>query len=133
MNDFSAASKPEAIQSAALAAPGGHYSHAVVANGFVFVSGQLPIAADGTKLIDATFADQSKQVLHNVRMALEAAGSDVSRLVQVRVYVDNLANWPAFNALYAEWAGNAKPARAVVPTGTLHYGFKVEVEAVALV
>jgi reactive intermediate/imine deaminase len=132
VNDSSTASTPKPIQPVGLATPGGHYSHAVVANGFVFVSGQLPIAADGTKLVDATFADQAKQVLANVRFALEAAGSGVSRLVQVRVYVDDLDNWPAFNALYAEWAGSAKPARAVVPTGPLHFGFKVEVEAVAL-
>ena len=133
VNDLNASAMPKPIQPAGLATPGGHYSHAVVANGFVFVSGQLPIAADGTKLVDATFADQAKQVLHNVRVALEAAGSSVSQLVQVRVYVDDLANWPAFNAVYAEWAGSVKPARAVVPTGPLHFGFKVEVEAVALV
>ena len=132
MNHSGAAALPNPIQPAGLAAPGGHYSHAVMANGFVFISGQLPIAADGTKLVDASFTDQAKQVLNNVRVALEAAGSSVARLVQVRVYVDDLANWPAFNAVYADWAGSAKPARAVVPTGPLHFGFKVEVEAVAL-
>ena len=131
--DSRVAGLPQPIQPDGLATPGGHYSHAVVANGFVFVSGQLPIAADGTKLVDASFTDQAKQVLNNVRVALEAAGSSVERLVQVRVYVDDLANWPAFNAVYADWAGSTKPARAVVPTGPLHFGFKVEVEAVALV
>ena len=132
INDSRAAGLPQPIQPAGLATAGGHYSHAVVANGFVFVSGQLPIAADGTKLVDASFTDQAKQVLNNVRVALEAAGSSVERLVQVRVYVDDLANWAAVNAVYADWAGSAKPARAVVPTGPLHFGFKVEVEAVAL-
>ena len=130
--DSRVAGLPQPIQPAGLATRGGHYSHAVVANGFVFVSGQLPIASDGTKLIDASFTDQAKQVLNNVRVALEAAGSSVERLVQVRVYVDDLANWSEFNAVYADWAGSAKPARAVVPTGPLHFGFKVEVEAVAL-
>jgi len=71
-------------------------------------------------------------VLDNVAAALAAAGSGIDRLVQVRVYVDSVENWPAFDAIYAEWAGAARPARAVVPTGPLHYGFKVEVEAVAL-
>ena len=133
MNNSNVTATPKLIQPALLAAPGGHYSHAVVANGLVFVSGQLPIAADGTRLVDAPFAEQARQVLDNVRVALEAAGSGVPRLVQVRVYVDDVANWPAFNAVYAEWAGAAKPARAVVPTGPLHFGLKVEVEAVALV
>ena len=121
------------LNPATMAAPGGHYSHATVANGFVFVSGQLPVAPDGRKLVDASFEEQATQVLANVQAALEAAGSGVDHLVQVRVYVDSLDNWPAFNAVYSRWAGNSRPARAVVPTGSLHYGFKVEVEAVGVV
>jgi reactive intermediate/imine deaminase len=115
-----------------MATPGGHYSHATVANGFVFVSGQLPIAADGSRLSTASFEQQARQVLDNVRAALAGAGSGIDRLVQVRVYLDNIDNWPAFNTLYSEWAGNARPARAIVPTGALHFGFKLEIEAVAL-
>ena len=114
------------------AAPGGHYSHAVVAGGFVFVSGQLPIAPDGRKLADASFEEQTRQVLDNVANALTAAGSGIDKLVQVRVYVSDIALWLQFNTLYAAWAGNARPARAVVPVPILHYGFKIEVEAVAL-
>jgi reactive intermediate/imine deaminase len=117
----------------ALARPGGHYSHGVVANGFVFVSGQLPITPDGQRLADASFEQQVDQVLANVRGILQACGSDVERLVQVRVYVDDIANWPAFDAAYARWAGAARPARAVVPTRGLHFGCKIEMEAVAVV
>jgi reactive intermediate/imine deaminase len=115
-----------------MAAPGGHYSHAVKANGFVFVSGQLPIARDGSKLIDATFEQQAQQTLDNVDAALISAGSAVDRLVQVRVYVTDIASWPAFNTIYANWVGSSRPARAVVPVPLLHYGFKIEIEAVAL-
>src|SRR5260221_13413396 len=104
-----------------MAAAGGHYSHAVTAGGFVFVSGQLPIAPDGTKLNDAPFEAQARQVLDNVALALAAAGSAVDRLVQVRVYVTDIQSWPAFNTLYAAWAGSARPARAVVPVPMLHY------------
>jgi reactive intermediate/imine deaminase len=117
---------------AGMAGPGGHYSHAVAAGGFVFVSGQLPIAPDGRRLTDAPFAEQAQQVLDNVAAALAAAGSSVGRLVQVRVYVSDIQDWPLFNALYAKWAGEARPARAVVPVPALHYGFKIEIEAVAL-
>ncbi|HEX3948407.1 MAG TPA: RidA family protein [Steroidobacteraceae bacterium] len=115
-----------------MAAPGGHYSHAVTANGFVFVSGQLPIARDGSKLAEASFEQQAQQVLDNVAAALAGAGSSVGRLVQVRVYVTDIAAWPAFNTIYAKWIGSARPARAVVPLPQLHYGFKIEIEAVAL-
>ena len=72
-------------------------------------------------------------MLDNVRIALEAAGSTIVRFVQVRVYVDGLATSPAVNLLYAEWAGSAQPARAVVPTVPPHFAFKLEVEDVALV
>jgi reactive intermediate/imine deaminase len=115
-----------------LAMPGGHYSHVVVANGFVFVSGQLPITPQGVKLSDAPFEVQALQALRNVEAALVAAGSSVARLTQVRVYIDSVENWPAFNAVYAQWAQAARPARAVVPSGPLHYGLLVEVEAVGV-
>ncbi len=126
-------SKPyEAFSPGSMAQPGGHYSHAVKANGFVFISGQLPIRPDGTKLTDASFEEQAKQVLDNVTMALKAAGSSIAHLTQVRVYVSDIGAWPAFNKIYAAWAGSARPARAVVPVPELHFGLKVEVEAVAL-
>ncbi len=54
------------------------------------------------------------------------------RLLQVRVYLDDMAHWPAVDRIYADWAGAHRPARAVVPTGALHFGLKVEIEAVAL-
>jgi len=115
-----------------MAQPGGHYSHAVAANGFVFISGQLPIAPDASKLVDASFEHQAQQVLDNVAAALAGAGSAIDRLVQVRVYVTDIKSWPAFNAIYAKWIGTSRPARAVVPVPELHFGFKIEVEAVAL-
>lgn len=127
--DTLVASEPAASQ---LAPPGGHYSHVIVANGFVFVSGQLPITATGERLVDAGFDEQVAQTLANVRQALLAAGVDIEQLVQVRIYLDDVANWPRLNEIYARWAGTARPARAVVPTGPLHYGFKVEIEAVAV-
>jgi 2-iminobutanoate/2-iminopropanoate deaminase len=114
----------------AMAPPGGHYSHAVVANGMVFVSGQLPIDSAGAKLADASFEQQVQQTLSNVEAALLAAGSDKQLLVQVRVYVTDITHWPRFNALYAAWLGAHRPARAVVPL--LHHGFLIEVEATAL-
>lgn len=120
------------IQPNTLPAPGGHYSHGTVASGLVFVSGQLPVTPEGVRLVDAPFELQARQVLANVQAVLEAAGSSIQRLVQVRVYVASVDHWPAFNAVYAEWAGESRPARAVVPTGPLHHGLLVEVEAVAL-
>jgi 2-iminobutanoate/2-iminopropanoate deaminase len=65
------------------------------------------------------------------RHALQAAGATTADLVQVRVYVTDIAHWPEFDAVYAQWIGAHRPARAVVPVPALHFGFLVEVEAVA--
>ena len=105
------------VNPATMAAPGGHYSHVVCANGFVFVSGQLPIAPDGSKLNEETFEQQARQVLDNVAHALTAAGSSIAALTQVRVYVTDINSWPAFNAIYAAWAGAAKKQSTHATTG----------------
>ncbi len=115
-----------------MAAPRGHYSHATRGAGLVFVSGQLPVAADGTVLGESSFETQAHQVLANVEAALLGAGSSTSQLLQVRVYITDIGMWPAFNEIYAQWLGPAKPARAVVPVPALHYGCCLEIEAVAL-
>lgn len=120
------------LQPHGMASPGGHYSHAVRAGNVVFVSGQLPITADGTKLADHDFQTQVRQVLDNLAMALTAANSAIDKLVQVRVYVTDINDWPVFDKIYSEWIGSVRPARAVVPVPTLHYGFSIEIEAVAL-
>jgi 2-iminobutanoate/2-iminopropanoate deaminase len=115
-----------------MAPPRGHYSHAAVGAGLVFVSGQLPVALDGTVLNESSFEEQARQVLANVAAALHGAGSSIESLLQVRIYITDIARWPAFNEIYAAWAGSARPARAVVPVPTLHYGCALEVEAVGL-
>ncbi|MGE8356158.1 MAG: RidA family protein [Microvirgula sp.] len=124
-------SAPRFVDPAAMAAPGGHYSHAVCAGGLVYVSGQLPITADGHRLTGAPFEAQARQVLANVEQALLACGSSPSRLLQVRVYLTDIDNWPLFNRLYSAWLGDLRPARAVVPVPVLHHGLAVEMEAVA--
>ncbi len=125
--------KIEYVSTPTMASPGGYYSHAVKANGMLFISGQLPISPSGEKLANHSFEEQAVQVLENVRLALVAGGASIANLVQVRVYVTDIENWPAFNKLYSDWAGDSKPARAVVPVPILHYGFLIEIEAVAVV
>jgi reactive intermediate/imine deaminase len=127
------AQHPRMVNPAGLATPGGHYSHVSIANGLVFVSGQLPIDATGRKLTDKPFEAQAEQVLENLACALVGAGSDVMKLVQVRAYIVDVEHWASFNEIYARWAGDARPARAVVPVPALHFGLKIEMEAVALV
>lgn len=115
-----------------MAPAGGHYSPVVVAAGLAWVAGQLPIDEQGRRLGDQPFEAQAQQVLANVEAALLAAGSSPDRLVQVRVYLTDLADRPLFDTLYARWLGAHKPARAVVPIPALPAGMRLEVEAVAL-
>ena len=116
-----------------LSKPGGHYSHVVLHGGVAYVSGQLPSRARRPAAADATFERQARQVLANVRTAVEGAGSDLSRVLKCTVYVSDIADWPEFNRLYAEMFGEHRPARAVVPVAPLHYGYRVEMDAIAAV
>ena len=111
--------------------PAGHYSPTFQVGELVFVSGQLPIGQDGTVLADRPFAEQVAEVLENVEICLESRGLTPQHLVQVRVYVSDITEWPAFDALYAQWLGDHRPARAVVPVSTLHHGVALEIEATA--
>ena len=113
--------------------PAGHYAQAIVHDGLVYVSGQLAIdPATGEKRLGA-IEEQTEQALRNVAAILEAAGSDLAHVLKTTVYIADISLWPRVNAVYAAVFGAHRPARAVVPTKELHYGFLVEIEAIAAV
>jgi 2-iminobutanoate/2-iminopropanoate deaminase len=109
----------------------GHYSQAVVHDGVVYVAGQLPIVADDPERRLESFEEQARRVIDNVIAVLEAAGSGADRVLKSTIYIADVSHWPAFNAIYAEKFGAHKPARTVVPVAGLHYGYLVEMDAVA--
>jgi reactive intermediate/imine deaminase len=114
------------------AAPaGGHYSQGVRHGDLIYVSGQLPIAPDGTHHSEADFEQQARLAIRNMIAVVEAAGGSAATLLKVTVYLVGVGNWPRFNTVYAEILGDARPARSVVPVPELHYGYLVEVDAVA--
>jgi 2-iminobutanoate/2-iminopropanoate deaminase len=113
--------------------PAGHYAQAVVHGGLVYVSGQLPIDPHAEELTVGDIETQTRQALRNVEAILKAAGSDLGRLLQVTIYLSDVALWERVNAVYAHVMGEHRPARAVVPTKELHYGFQIEIQAVAAV
>jgi reactive intermediate/imine deaminase len=112
--------------------PAGHYSQAVVSGAHVFVSGQLPIRPDGGPLDDDGFEAQARQAIQNMLEVVRAAGSSPQQLVKVTAYIVGIANWPRFNAVYASMLPDACPARSVVPVPELHYGYLVEIDAIAV-
>lgn len=123
----------EIVQNASDSPVGGHYSPSITANGFVYVSGQLPVSSNGEVLANAAFSDQVEQVFRNIDSCLAGAGVTRDRLVNVRVYITDMELWPEFNQLYSTWIGESRPSRAVAGVSELHYGAALEVEAVAVI
>lgn len=111
--------------------PAGHYSAGVRHGGHVHVSGQLGALPDGTHTADRPFDEQVRAAMHNVLRVLAAAGLGPEDVVKTTAYVVGVENWPRFNAIYGEMMGDARPARVVVPVPELHYGYLVEIEALA--
>lgn len=121
----------ETILTDAAPAPAGHYVQAVRAGDMLYISGQLPIRADRQPLPDTDFETQTRQALANMLEILKAAGGTPAHLARVTAYIVGVANWPDFNRIYAEMLSDARPARTVVPVPELHYGFLVEIDAIA--
>lgn len=114
-------------------APAGHYSQAVVHDGLVFVSGQLPVNPATREPVHGSVEDQTRRALQNVEAILLAAGSSRGQVLKTTVYVSDIELWGRVNTEYAEFFGDHRPARAVVPVPELHHGVLVEIEAVAAV
>jgi len=113
--------------------PAGHYSQAMVHNDIVYISGQLPIVPETGEKILGPIEEQTAQVLKNLSAILKAAKSDLKRVLKTTVYVSDISLWDKVNEVYKEFFGKHRPARAVVPTRELHYGFQIEIEAIAAV
>lgn len=113
--------------------PGGHYSQAIVHNGLVYVSGQLSIdSATGERKL-GSIEEQTEQTLKNVAAILEAAGSDLHHVLKLTVFISDIEYWGAVNETCIRIFGDHRPARAVIPVKELHYGFLIEVDAIAAV
>ncbi len=111
--------------------PGGHYSQAVVHNGFVFVAGQLAFVPGQKEHTPGPIGEQTERTLRNIEAILQAAGSGLDKVVQMTIYVSDMEMWSEVNATYARIMGSHKPARAIVPVKALHYGYGIEIQAVA--
>jgi reactive intermediate/imine deaminase len=112
---------------------GRHYSHAYAANGFLFVSGQLPSTAEGHFMSGAPFEAQARQVLTNLKIIVEDAGLTLGIIARITAYLACVDYWPAFNTISAEVFEYHRPARTVVPVPALHHGVLVEIDAIAVI
>ncbi|MBX9668629.1 MAG: RidA family protein [Candidatus Obscuribacterales bacterium] len=110
----------------------GPYSQAVKANGFVFVSGQIPIDPSTGQLIQGTASELTRQVMRNLTNIIETAGSSLDNVVKTTIYLKDLSDFEEVNAAYSEFFPNHKPARATVEVARLPKDAKVEIDAIAV-
>ena len=111
----------------------GPYSQAIKANGFLFVSGQIPIDPQTNQVIEGDIARQAERVLENLKGIVEAAGSSLDLVVKTTVYLKDLADFAAMNEVYGRYFPSAPPARATVEVARLPRDVRIELELIALV
>jgi len=109
----------------------GPYSQAVVAGGFLFCSGQIPLDPESGILVSGTVADETRRVLENLRAVLAAAGLGLDAVVRTTVYLTDLADFPVVNQVYAEFFPAPSPARSTVQVAALPRQARVEIDAIA--
>lgn len=111
----------------------GPYSQAIVANGFVFASGQLPIDPATGEFAQGGVQEQTRQSLMNANQILQAAGTDLAHVVKTTVFLSDMANFAAMNEIYSQFFSQPFPARSAVAVKDLPKGALVEIEVVAVV
>lgn len=122
----------EAVYTDKAPRPVGPYSQAIVASGFVFVSGQIPLDPETGRLVEGSFEDKVRRVMDNIKAILEAAGLTMDDIVKVTVYLRDIGKFSEFNRVYSEYFRSPPPARVVVEVSNLPLGADIEVEAIAL-
>ncbi|MFQ6117857.1 MAG: RidA family protein, partial [Candidatus Bipolaricaulia bacterium] len=109
----------------------GPYSQGMIANGFIFTSGQIPLDREGN-LIEGDIQAQARQCLENIKAILEAAGAGMEDLVKVTVFVTDMKNFSAINEVYRGYFNGEPPARSFIEVAALPKGANVEIEGIAV-
>ena len=110
----------------------GPYSQAVKANGFIFVSGQIPIDPDTNVIVKGDIAEQTIRVIKNIKNILEAGGSGLEYVVKTTVYLKDLKKFDDMNRVYGGFFTTLFPARATVEVSNLPKGVDIEIDAIAI-
>ena len=111
--------------------PVGTYSQAVKVGNLLLVSGQLPINPDSGELVTGNFKERTRQVLNNLKNIVEAAGTNMNKVVKTNVYLTDLSNFAEVNEVYSEFFPSDPPARAAVQVSKLPLNTDIEIECIA--
>ncbi|MFL5480586.1 MAG: RidA family protein [Gemmatimonadaceae bacterium] len=109
----------------------GPYSQGIVANGFLFTAGQIPLDPTSGKMVEGGIVEQTERVMQNLQEVLRSAGVTWNDVVKTTVYLHDLSNFPTVNEVYGKWLGDARPARSTVQVTALPRGAMVEIDAIA--
>ncbi|HEU5174434.1 MAG TPA: RidA family protein [Gemmatimonadaceae bacterium] len=123
----------EAIHTDKAPAAIGPYSQAIVANGFLFTAGQIPLDPQSGQIVPGNVVAQTERVLANLEAILTAAGATWADVVKTTVFLHDMNDFPLVNEAYAKAFGNARPARSTVQVSALPRGVLVEIDAIAVV
>ncbi len=110
----------------------GPYSQAIKANGFLFISGQIPIDPATGNLIEGGIQQQTERVLTNLAAILQSAGSSWEKVVKTTVFLKNMGEFAQMNEVYAKFCKGAPPARSTVEVARLPKDVSVEIDVIAL-
>jgi len=110
----------------------GPYTQGIVANGFVFTAGQIPLDPVAGKIVEGGIVEQTDRVMQNLQEVLRAAGASWNDVVKTTVYLHDLSHFPTVNEVYGKWLGDARPARSTVQVTALPRGALVEIDAIAV-
>ena len=119
------------VSSDAAPAAIGPYSQGIIAGGFLFSAGQIPIDPATTQVVEGDIGPQTQQVMKNLQAVLAAAGASWKDVVKTTVFLQDMADFPRMNEVYAAVMGEARPARSTVQVAGLPRGVRVEIELVA--
>ena len=111
--------------------PKGHYSPGIRHRGLIYVSGQLPMDLETREPFAGDIETQTELALRNVEAILNEAGSNLEHVLQMTIYISDIELWGKVNEVYARIMGDHRPARAIVPVKDLHFGTKIEIQAIA--
>lgn len=109
----------------------GPYSQARITGNLLFTAGQIPLVPGTMEMVTGPIEAQTEQVLKNLSAVLAAAGTSLDRVVKTTVFLTDLADFAAFNGVYEQALGGAKPARSTIQVAALPRGARVEIELVA--
>jgi len=121
------------VRSEAAPAPVGPYSQAVKVGGWLYASGQIPLDPQTGQLVQGGIEHETRRVMDNLSAVLAAAGASFQQVVKVTVYLTDMQDFPAFNAVFAGYFPSDPPARATVAVAALPRGAHIEIDAVAFI